>query len=132
MDLPQIDDYRSILLNDTPLLDVRAPVEFIQGAFPFADESLRVDHGCYVLEAVIRDVPCKLDGAVVSYLPLPMDLVDCAGISVMEMLLHQVFPGPFDEARWIIMSQQPCEGDKGFRKFFDRQFRFLVLLLHAY
>lgn len=34
MDLPQIDDYRSLLLNDTPLLDVRAPVEFEQGAFP--------------------------------------------------------------------------------------------------
>jgi tRNA 2-selenouridine synthase len=37
MDLPQIDDYRFILLNDTPLLDVRAPVEFIQGSFPFAE-----------------------------------------------------------------------------------------------
>ena len=37
MDLPQIDDYRSILLSDTPLLDVRAPVEFDQGAFPFAE-----------------------------------------------------------------------------------------------
>jgi len=37
MDLPQIDDYRSILLNDTPLLDVRAPVEFDQGAFPLAE-----------------------------------------------------------------------------------------------
>lgn len=36
MELPQIDDYRSILLNDTPLLDVRAPVEFEQGAFPNA------------------------------------------------------------------------------------------------
>jgi len=37
MNLPQIDDYRSILLNDIPLLDVRAPVEFNQGAFPFAE-----------------------------------------------------------------------------------------------
>ena len=37
MELPQIDDYRSILLNDIPLLDVRAPVEFIQGAFPYAE-----------------------------------------------------------------------------------------------
>jgi len=37
MDLPQIDDYRSLLLNDTPLLDVRAPVEFNQGAFPFTE-----------------------------------------------------------------------------------------------
>jgi len=36
MNLPQIDDYRSLLLNDTPMLDVRAPVEFNQGAFPFA------------------------------------------------------------------------------------------------
>jgi tRNA 2-selenouridine synthase len=34
MELPQIDDYRSILLSNTPLLDVRAPVEFDQGAFP--------------------------------------------------------------------------------------------------
>ena len=37
MELPQIDDYRSILLNDIPLLDVRAPVEFDQGAFPLAE-----------------------------------------------------------------------------------------------
>jgi len=36
MDLPQRDDYQNILLNDTPLLDVRAPVEFKQGAFPRA------------------------------------------------------------------------------------------------
>lgn len=37
MDLPQTDDYRSILLNNTPLLDVRAPIEFEQGAFPGAE-----------------------------------------------------------------------------------------------
>lgn len=37
MELPQTDDYRSLLLNDTPLLDVRAPVEFNQGAFPLAE-----------------------------------------------------------------------------------------------
>ncbi len=37
MDLPQLDDYRSIFLNDTHLLDVRAPVEFIQGAFPTSE-----------------------------------------------------------------------------------------------
>jgi len=37
MDLPQIDDYRSLFLNDIPLLDVRAPVEFSQGAFPFTE-----------------------------------------------------------------------------------------------
>ncbi len=29
-------DYRSLFLNDTPLLDVRAPVEFNKGAFPHA------------------------------------------------------------------------------------------------
>lgn len=34
IELPQLDDYRSILLNATPMLDVRAPIEFIQGAFP--------------------------------------------------------------------------------------------------
>ncbi len=37
MDLPQIDDYRSLFLQQTPLLDVRAPIEFSQGAFPFAE-----------------------------------------------------------------------------------------------
>lgn len=37
MELPQVDDYRSLFLNDTPLLDVRAPVEFNQGAFPFTE-----------------------------------------------------------------------------------------------
>ena len=35
IELPQTDDYRSLFLNNTPLLDVRAPVEFNQGAFPF-------------------------------------------------------------------------------------------------
>ena len=30
------DDYLSIFLNDTPLMDVRAPVEFSKGAFPAA------------------------------------------------------------------------------------------------
>jgi len=29
-------DYRSLFLNDTPLLDVRAPIEFSKGAFPSA------------------------------------------------------------------------------------------------
>lgn len=37
MELPQIEDYRSLFLNNTPLLDVRAPVEFEQGAFPFTE-----------------------------------------------------------------------------------------------
>jgi len=31
---PDTQDYLSVLLLDTPLLDVRAPVEFAQGAFP--------------------------------------------------------------------------------------------------
>lgn len=36
MDFIQTDDYRSLFLDNTPLLDVRAPVEFSQGAFPGA------------------------------------------------------------------------------------------------
>lgn len=36
MQLPIIDDYRQLFLNEIPLIDVRAPVEFIQGAFPHA------------------------------------------------------------------------------------------------
>lgn len=36
MQLPLIDDYRQLFLNETPLLDVRAPIEFGQGAFPNA------------------------------------------------------------------------------------------------
>lgn len=35
-DLPQMDDFRSIVLNQTPLIDVRAPVEYAQGAFTSA------------------------------------------------------------------------------------------------
>ena len=34
MELPQIDDYKRLFISDTPLLDVRAPIEFLQGAFP--------------------------------------------------------------------------------------------------
>ncbi|MFQ3236497.1 MAG: tRNA 2-selenouridine synthase [Paraglaciecola sp.] len=30
----QITDYRALFLNDIPMMDVRAPVEFIKGAFP--------------------------------------------------------------------------------------------------
>lgn len=36
MDLPQLDDYRRLFLDEVPLIDVRAPVEFVQGAFPSA------------------------------------------------------------------------------------------------
>jgi tRNA 2-selenouridine synthase len=35
-ELQQTDDYRALFLNDVPLLDVRAPVEFAEGAFPTA------------------------------------------------------------------------------------------------
>ncbi|WP_295421280.1 tRNA 2-selenouridine(34) synthase MnmH [Sulfurovum sp.] len=35
-ELPQSSDFRSIVLNNTPLIDVRAPVEFKKGAFPHA------------------------------------------------------------------------------------------------
>jgi len=35
IELPQVDDYRSLFLNNTSLLDVRAPIEFNQGAFPY-------------------------------------------------------------------------------------------------
>ena len=44
MELPQTDDYRSLLLGDTPLLDVRAPVEFDQGAFPYAENFPLIDN----------------------------------------------------------------------------------------
>ena len=33
---PDSSDYRQLFLQDTPLLDVRAPVEFFRGAFPVA------------------------------------------------------------------------------------------------
>jgi len=32
-ELPQTDDFKSIVLNQTPMIDVRAPVEFLEGAF---------------------------------------------------------------------------------------------------
>lgn len=35
-DLPDTDDLLSLFLNDTPMLDVRAPTEFREGAFPQA------------------------------------------------------------------------------------------------
>ncbi|PHZ58407.1 tRNA 2-selenouridine(34) synthase MnmH [Photobacterium leiognathi] len=34
MPRPNCDDFRSLFINDTPLMDMRAPVEFEQGAFP--------------------------------------------------------------------------------------------------
>ena len=35
-DLPQIENYQQLFLQKTPLMDMRAPVEFLQGAFPNA------------------------------------------------------------------------------------------------
>ncbi|HFD33353.1 MAG TPA: tRNA 2-selenouridine(34) synthase MnmH [Gammaproteobacteria bacterium] len=34
MDLPQIENYQELFLDEIPMLDVRAPVEYEQGAFP--------------------------------------------------------------------------------------------------
>ena len=34
MDFPETDQFEALLCADVPLLDVRAPVEFAQGAFP--------------------------------------------------------------------------------------------------
>jgi tRNA 2-selenouridine synthase len=31
------DDYLQLFLDDVPMMDVRAPIEFIKGAFPFSD-----------------------------------------------------------------------------------------------
>jgi tRNA 2-selenouridine synthase len=36
MELPQTDNYHDLLVNDVPLIDVRAPIEFDQGSFPGA------------------------------------------------------------------------------------------------
>ena len=33
---PDSHDYRALFLNDTPMMDMRAPAEFSHGAFPFA------------------------------------------------------------------------------------------------
>lgn len=42
-ELPLIEDLRSLFLGDVPLLDVRAPVEFKQGAFPHAENHPLMD-----------------------------------------------------------------------------------------
>src|SRR5690554_5914054 len=36
MSRPDTDNYRQLFLNDTPLMDVRAPVEYARGSFPNA------------------------------------------------------------------------------------------------
>ena len=38
-ELPVIDDYEALFVNDTPLLDTRAPIEFSRGAFPNAQHA---------------------------------------------------------------------------------------------
>jgi len=42
-DLPEIDDLKSLFLDDIPLLDVRAPVEFAEGAFPASQNRPLID-----------------------------------------------------------------------------------------
>lgn len=42
-ELPQVDNYRDLFLRDIPLLDVRAPVEFAEGAFPTAENHPLID-----------------------------------------------------------------------------------------
>ncbi|HED34297.1 MAG TPA: tRNA 2-selenouridine(34) synthase MnmH [Gammaproteobacteria bacterium] len=37
IELPETDDYAGLFLQNTPMLDVRAPVEFLMGAFPLSD-----------------------------------------------------------------------------------------------
>ena len=37
MELPLIEDYRRLFLEDIPLLDVRAPLEFNKGTLPLAE-----------------------------------------------------------------------------------------------
>lgn len=41
--LRQIDDLRTLFIDDVPLLDVRAPVEFAEGAFPTAENQPLID-----------------------------------------------------------------------------------------
>ena len=54
MELPQTDDYRSLLLDDIPLLDVRAPVEFEQGSFPLAENFPLINN-----DVTNKDSRCK-------------------------------------------------------------------------
>ncbi|MDF1764712.1 MAG: tRNA 2-selenouridine(34) synthase MnmH, partial [Oleibacter sp.] len=34
MSRPDTDDFKSLFLADTPMMDLRAPLEFVKGAFP--------------------------------------------------------------------------------------------------
>ena len=42
-DLPEIDDLHRLFVHDVPLIDVRAPVEFAEGAFPTAENLPLID-----------------------------------------------------------------------------------------
>lgn len=42
-ELPEIDDLEGLFLDDVPLLDVRAPVEFAEGAFPLSSNEPLID-----------------------------------------------------------------------------------------
>jgi tRNA 2-selenouridine synthase len=44
MELKEIDDLQGLFINDVPLLDVRAPVEFAEGAFPTAENHPLIDN----------------------------------------------------------------------------------------
>ena len=71
MDLTEIDDFGTLLCADTPMLDVRAPVEFSQGAFPHSinapllnDEQRHLVGGCYKNEG--HDAAVRLGEKLVS------------------------------------------------------------------
>ncbi len=42
-ELPQVEDFRRLVVEDVPLLDVRAPIEFYQGHFPHAENHHLID-----------------------------------------------------------------------------------------
>jgi tRNA 2-selenouridine synthase len=42
-ELPQVEDFRRLVVEDVPLLDVRAPIEFYQGHFPHAENHWLID-----------------------------------------------------------------------------------------
>jgi len=56
-DLPEVDDLLQLFLNDTPLMDVRAPVEFNEGAFPAANNiPLINDEERHVIGKTFKDL----------------------------------------------------------------------------
>lgn len=70
-EMPTFANYRSLVLDQRPLIDVRAPVEFAKGAFPYAVNLPLMDDGerhrvgkCYKEQG--RDEAVKLGYALVS------------------------------------------------------------------